>query len=238
MAGLRLSDSLLEQVAAYTAEAVSTVTMEDLSAPTPCAQWNLLTLILHLNTSLGALIETFEDAGFTEGDRVAGTGTPGAGTLGLLDHDGGPGFGGEGEGFGGLDGFGGMDSLGGVDVPDDIGALLSTAVLYRTERLVRIRAAALQHGGPDLVLVGGRPLTCDTVAAIGAVEIAVHSWDIARACGRILPLPDAPAAELLELSSLIVDGAGRRGLFASAVTAPPQAGPGDRLIALLGRAPR
>lgn len=232
MAGLRLSDILLEQVAAYTAEAVSTVTMEDLAAPTPCAQWNLLTLILHLNTSLGALIETFEGAGFTEGDRVPGTGTPGAGTLGLLDHDGGAGSGGEG------DGFGGLDSLRGVDVPDDIGALLGTAVLYRTERLVRIRAAALQHGGPALVLVGGRPLTCDTVAAIGAVEIAVHSWDIARACGRVLPLPDAPAAELLELSSLIVDGAGRRGLFASAVPAPPQAGPGDRLIALLGRAPR
>ena len=61
MAALRPSDGLLEQVAAYTAEAVSAITLDDLSAPTPCTQWNLMALLLHMNTSLGALIETLED---------------------------------------------------------------------------------------------------------------------------------------------------------------------------------
>jgi uncharacterized protein (TIGR03086 family) len=207
MAALRPSDGLLEQVAAYTAEAVSAVTLEDLSAPTPCTQWNLLALMLHLNTSLGTLIETLQDGrpdliGMLR--RAAGTPSH---TADLLGAD------------------------------DDVGTLLATAVRYRTERLVRVADTLRQGDGPNIVLVDGRPLPCDLVAAAGAVEIAVHSWDIATACGRTLPIPDAPAVELLGLSALIVDGAGRSGLFASAVSVPSHAGPGDRLIALLGRTP-
>lgn len=205
MAALRPSDGLLEQVAAYTAEAVSAVTLEGLSAPTPCTQWNLLDLMMHLNTSLGVIIETLEHGhpGLDDGLRhPAGRGSYAAG---LLDAD--------------------------------VGSLLATAVRFRTERLVRIHAALRQGGGSDIVLVGGRPLLGDMVAATGAVEIAVHSWDIATACGRTLPIPDSPAGELLDLSGLIVDGAGWPGLFASPVTAPATAGPGDRLIALLGRTP-
>lgn len=219
MAALSPSDGLLEQVAAYSAEAVSAVTLEDLSAPTPCRQWNLLALMLHLNSSLGALIDTLQD------------GRPDL--LGALRRVGGKRTG-KRTGKGSAADVPDPDRLG---VEDDIGILLATAVQYRTEKLVRVNDALRGRDGPDIVLVGGRPLPCDLVAGAGAVELAVHSWDIARACGRILPIPDAPAAELLDLSTLIVDGAGRPGLFASAVAAPPDAGPGDRLIALLGRTP-
>lgn len=220
MAGLKPSDGLLAEVASYTAEAVSAVTLEDLSAPTPCSQWNLLALLLHLNTSLGALIETLEAAGLADLDEThaVGSGT----SLRSRTPKKGP----------------CAQDLLGTGVTDDVGALLATAVLFRTERLVRIHDAVRRGGGPDLVLVGGRPLPCEAVAATGAVEIAVHSWDIATACGRVLPIPDAPALEMLEMSSLIVDGAGRPGLFAAAVSAPAHAAPGDRLLALLGRTPR
>jgi uncharacterized protein (TIGR03086 family) len=207
MPGLSPSDGLLEQVAAYTAEAVSAVTLEDLSAPTPCTQWNLLTLLLHLNSSLGALIEPLEDGGLADLDELrpgAGTRPPAADLLGA----------------------------------DDVGAVLARAVLHRTKRLVRIHEAMRRGCRTGIVRVGGRPLPTDLVAAAGAVEVAVHSWDIATACGRMLPIPDGTAAELLDLSALLVDGAGRPGLFASAVSTPPHSSPGDQLIALLGRTPR
>jgi hypothetical protein len=41
----------------------------------------------------------------------------------------------------------------------------------------------------------------------------------------------------LELAAQIVDGSVRPGLFAAAVSPPPGSRPGDRLVALLGRAP-
>lgn len=206
MAALRPSDGLFEQVAAYTDEAMSVVTGGDLSAPTPCSQWNLLDLMRHLSTSLGVLIQTLQDGrpDLLGAVRCA-TGTrPHAADLLLAD---------------------------------DVGTVLATAVRYRTERLVRVHEALRRGEGPDDVLVGAYPLPRDLVAAAGAVELAVHSWDIATACGRTLPIPDAPALELLELSALVVDGVGRLGLFASAVAVPPRTPPGDRLVALLGRTP-
>ena len=194
MVGLRLSDGVLAQVAAYTAEAVSAVTAKDLSAPTPCAQWDLLSLLLHVNRSLGYLIASLEDSG----RRLSAAGPAGSPQIaGMLDGD--------------------------------ASEVIAAAVLHRTERFVRAH---------ETIRTGRRPGACDAVAAVGAIEIAVHSWDIARACGIVSPLPDVPAAELLDLAVALLDDAGRPAFFASAVTAPPHAGPGDRLIALLGRDPR
>lgn len=208
MAALRPSDGLLAQVAAYTGEAVSAVARADLSAPTPCRQWDLQALLLHLNSSLGSLIAMLRD-----------------GRAGLD------------AGLGAAAGRGRRSRAADLLVDDDVRALLAAAVCDRTERLVRVHDALRRGARRRTILVGGRPLAGDMVAAAGAVEIAVHSWDVSAACGRSLPIPDAPAAELLELAGQIVDGAARPGLFAAAVSPPPGSRPGDRLVALLGRAP-
>jgi hypothetical protein len=69
------------------------------------------------------------------------------------------------------------------------------------------------------------------------VEVAVHGWDVARACGVDRPIPPALAGELLELCPLLVDDADRPGRFGPPADPSRWARPGDRLVAFLGRCP-
>lgn len=91
--------------------------------------------------------------------------------------------------------------------------------------------------GETRVRVGGAELTAALLAGTGALEVAVHGWDVARACGQDRPIPPALAEELLELAPLFVTEADRPGRFAPAVPVPPLSGPGERLVAFLGRSP-
>jgi uncharacterized protein (TIGR03086 family) len=97
-------------------------------------------------------------------------------------------------------------------------------------------ACYTHHGQDRFVLVGGLPLPAGIVACTGAVEIAVHGWDVSAARGRGNPIPPAVALQMLRLSPLLVTG--REGLFGAPVPVPAQASPGDRLVAYLGRIPR
>ena len=75
------------------------------------------------------------------------------------------------------------------------------------------------------------------IAATGAVEIAVHGWDVSRATRADRPIPCELARDMWEICrSLTVDTDQHR-LFAPAVTPPPAASLGDQLVALLGRKP-
>jgi uncharacterized protein (TIGR03086 family) len=90
------------------------------------------------------------------------------------------------------------------------------------------------------VTIGGLPMPAGLVACTGAVEIAVHGWDVMAAlahadCSRGAPIPAALAHRMLRLSPLLV--AGRESLFADPVEVPAQACPGDQLIGYLGRSP-
>lgn len=87
------------------------------------------------------------------------------------------------------------------------------------------------------VSVGGCPLTTGIVGATGALEVAVHGWDIARACGVRGTIPSGLAEELLPLAPLLVGDADRPSRFAAPVAVSPAAVPGDRLVAFLGRSP-
>jgi uncharacterized protein (TIGR03086 family) len=106
---------------------------------------------------------------------------------------------------------------------------------------LRDRAAALlcacYDGGPTerFVVVGGLPLPSGIVACTGAVEIAVHGWDVSAALGRGGAIPPRLATRLLALCPLLA--ASREGLFAPAVPVSAQASPGDRLLGYLGRDP-
>jgi uncharacterized protein (TIGR03086 family) len=87
------------------------------------------------------------------------------------------------------------------------------------------------------IAIGDALLPPIVVAGAGAVEIAVHGWDIAQAVGRPRPIPEALATDLLGLCPLLVAEVGRAPMFAPAISVPDAAGASDRLVALLGRKP-
>jgi uncharacterized protein (TIGR03086 family) len=87
------------------------------------------------------------------------------------------------------------------------------------------------------VCVNGLPLTSPVLVGAGALELAVHGWDIARACGRRDPIPSPLADDLLALSKVLVSPADRPVRFAAPVPISPVANPSDRLVAFLGRRP-
>jgi uncharacterized protein (TIGR03086 family) len=126
-------------------------------------------------------------------------------------------------------------SIGQCPVPQAASpAGLIAAVGHRADRLQAACAAADDAARP--VAIADRRLAGSIVAAVGAVEIAVHGWDVAEACGRRRPIPPGLAADILTIVPLVVTDAIRNARFAAPVTVSPLAPPGDRLVALLGRA--
>ena len=89
----------------------------------------------------------------------------------------------------------------------------------------------------QVVEIAGCPLAASVMAAAAALEVAVHGWDISRACGQRQPIPRALATELLAIAPVLVPRTGRHPLFAAPVTVAATAGPSDRLAAFLGRSP-
>jgi uncharacterized protein (TIGR03086 family) len=87
------------------------------------------------------------------------------------------------------------------------------------------------------VTVGGFELNSGVVASTGALELAIHGWDVGWACGQPRPIPAALAEELLELAPLLIGVEDRVSRFAVPVAVSTVAGPADRLLAYLGRAP-
>jgi uncharacterized protein (TIGR03086 family) len=99
---------------------------------------------------------------------------------------------------------------------------------------VLARARLLAAGGvpPGPVRIGDRMLGGDLLDAAGALELAVHGWDLATALRRTSPIPETLARQLLSVCiALPVD----RPEFAPAITPPPAATDAQRLLNLLGR---
>ena len=88
---------------------------------------------------------------------------------------------------------------------------------------------------PEVIRISDRLMTAGALASAGAIEIAVHGWDVSRACGPGQQIPRELAADLLAIAPLLVPSP-RHPLFAAPVTVAPQAGASDRLTAFLGRA--
>ena len=181
--------ALLERAVSYTLGQLHVVTRADLSRPTPCADWDLRGLLLHLDDSLAALQEAL----------VVGQ----------------------------------VEAPGRVYGPADSAVALVGALRGRACRLL----GALAEAGDDLVWVGGFPIPASVVTSAGAVDIAVHGWDVARACGRAQPIPGQLAEDMLEISRLLVSEADRPVRFAAAVPVPREASASDRLLGYLGRNP-
>jgi uncharacterized protein (TIGR03086 family) len=86
-------------------------------------------------------------------------------------------------------------------------------------------ACAAAGPGGRLVAIGGRQLTASLVTVTAALEIAVHGWDIAVACGAGRPVPPGLATALLAIAPLVIGPADRAGLFAEPVLLPAQPAP-------------
>jgi uncharacterized protein (TIGR03086 family) len=99
-------------------------------------------------------------------------------------------------------------------------------------------ACAEVRGGQEPVAAGDLRLTTGVVAITGAIEVAVHGWDISMACGTGGPVPSRLATELLPYAALLVPRQARPGLFADPVPVPRRSCSGDRLVAFLGRQPQ
>ena len=97
-------------------------------------------------------------------------------------------------------------------------------------------AEELAHGVD--VLVAGRPLTSPVLTSAGALEVTVHGWDVAVACGTPRPIPEPLAKDLLPLAPVLVTERDRLSRFGPALDPPVDATTAERLLAFLGRSPR
>ncbi len=92
----------------------------------------------------------------------------------------------------------------------------------------------LRADRPVVADVGGALLDADVAVEVGALEIAVHGWDVARARGLSASLPPLLAAALLPVAVRRVPVEGRHLRFAPPV-APWGTDPAALLMAHLGR---
>lgn len=88
----------------------------------------------------------------------------------------------------------------------------------------------------DDVMVGDRRLASSLLACTGALEVAVHGWDVSQATGVRAPVPAALARDLLIWADVLVTDADRPGRFDHPLTGP-SIGPSSRLLMQLGREP-
>ena len=82
-------------------------------------------------------------------------------------------------------------------------------------------------------LVAG-PLRRGVLTEVGALEVAVHGWDVARSCGSTASLPPMLAAGLLPVAARRVGPRDRAGSFGPVVE-PAGTDPVSLLLAHLGR---
>jgi uncharacterized protein (TIGR03086 family) len=128
-----------------------------------------------------------------------------------------------------------------LELDHPLGAAGEDPVEALRDRAAQLLCVSYGYAGPEqFVTIGGLPMPAGLVACAGAVEIAVHGWDVMASLARAdrsrgAPIPAALASRMLRLCPLLV--AGRENLFAVPVEVPAQACPGDRLVGYLGRNP-
>ncbi|MFI5896270.1 TIGR03086 family metal-binding protein [Actinoplanes sp. NPDC051513] len=117
--------------------------------------------------------------------------------------------------------------------PADAGDVIAVV----RQRATLLLGAWSQARGAFTVRVEQAHLSAPLVAGAGAIELAVHGWDVAQACGEHRPIPPDLADELLDLAVVLIRTGDRPGRFARPLPLPAGASPSDRLLSFLGRAP-
>jgi len=126
-----------------------------------------------------------------------------------------------------------LDAVASADLGDPVADPVGTL----RARACRMIGAWAENDGPTRITVADSGLPAGLVAATGAVEVAVHGWDVAVSCGGDRPLPPSLAADLLPLVLLVVDDSDRPHRFAAPPDVRPDATASDHLLAHLGRRP-
>jgi uncharacterized protein (TIGR03086 family) len=103
------------------------------------------------------------------------------------------------------------------------------------QRACHTRAAWLRRLTSAPIGVGDLALGRDTLAMVGALEIAVHGWDVAQTVGSGRSMPEDLAARLYPVAVAVVTPAERGHRFADAVPVPPGAPSSVLLLGHLGR---
>ncbi|ONI92826.1 TIGR03086 family protein [Saccharothrix sp. ALI-22-I] len=110
-------------------------------------------------------------------------------------------------------------------------------VLRTFERESALLLDAWDEPGYDSTVVVGRyPVRGMVLANTGALEIAVHGWDVARSCDLPAVIPRDLAVDLLAVARLVMP-LPRHPQFGPEVVCPDWACASDRLVAFLGRRP-
>lgn len=129
-------------------------------------------------------------------------------------------------------------AFGSVDVLPPVEAAGTDPVARLRARACALLAAWAPVPRPPQVRVAGHALPRDVLAAAGALEIAVHGWDVATACGEDRPLPPALALDLLDVLAtwpVLVQDTDRPARFGPPAAVRRSASPSTRLLAVLGR---
>ncbi|MFC4494196.1 maleylpyruvate isomerase family mycothiol-dependent enzyme [Streptomyces ovatisporus] len=221
---LTAETALLERALGYALCALRPVTSRTLNHPTPCRSWDLRTLLWHTHDSLCALCEGIED-GYVEVPSAAQA------------ADAGPRAEAADAAAAEARANAAPEPHAPADAHENHRDDPAAAVRSTASRLLGAWAAA-GSGCDRVVAVADLPITAAAVARAGALEIAVHGWDIARATGLPRPVPAALANELIRTArQLVPTPALRFPLFGPPLTVPAEADPSDRLVAFLGRDP-
>jgi uncharacterized protein (TIGR03086 family) len=139
-----------------------------------------------------------------------------------------------------------VDSLDALTEAADLGQVTVSAPVLppspvdAVDRL-RERACALLGAwsaiaSDDDVAVGDRALSSSLLACAGALEVAVHGWDVSQATGAREPIPATLARDLLLWADVLVGDADRPVRFDHPLDGP-SVGPSSRLLRWLGREP-
>jgi uncharacterized protein (TIGR03086 family) len=123
-----------------------------------------------------------------------------------------------------------------IPAPGDPSLAMDPTLVLRA-RADQVRTARTAITGRHRVEIAGRPLPAVAVECAGALEIAIHGWDVSQACGYGRPIPDPLAAGLLAVAPLLIPETGRRPLFDAPFRTAVQAALSDQLVAFLVRRP-
>jgi uncharacterized protein (TIGR03086 family) len=87
----------------------------------------------------------------------------------------------------------------------------------------------------SMATIGGLPVPRHMIVLTGALEVAVHGWDVGQVCERSGLMPAQLAQGLLLHAALVLDSTARPDLFADPTVAAPGATAAEQLPALAGR---
>lgn len=185
--GLAAEVALFARAVGYALESLAEVPGADLGRPTPCGDWDLRALLLHLADTADALT--------------------------------------------------GLALTGELAPPTPLRTDGADPAAVARDRLLQLLDTLTSATADDRPDTAARTAHARAAARGGAIELAVHGWDVATACGSPRAMAPELATSLLQAAVSLVEDGARPALFAAPVAPPPDADPEARLVAFLGRRP-